>query len=152
MDRATGEVACRYSTRDSPCVLSVGKPCVDLGYETLWPAHDETPYFTAPDGKGVEPSVDNCLPFLDPNAVLIAPATNSNAPVEHDHTVEGSAIDDVGARATPDEPATTMHESAWDRTDGRSLRSEGSPATQAAKRRRCARRRQGWWRRSWPMT
>ena len=57
---------------DTPCVLSLGKRCMDEGYRFVWDQYQEPKLF-APDGEQIELSVQNFVPYIRPIPSL--PAT-----------------------------------------------------------------------------
>ncbi len=47
----------------TPAVLSIGRRCMDFGYEFRWPA-GKLPYFITPSGVKVTLIVDDYIPYL----------------------------------------------------------------------------------------
>lgn len=84
---------------DSPDVLSMGRRCIDQGYEYTWAAHDSRPFFLMPGRETLTLEAENDMPFLPIDAKPTAAATQPTTPVEHDSTMQDSATkaDDSGS-------------------------------------------------------
>ena len=52
-----------YVLNSTPAVPSVGRRCMDYGYEFRWPS-GEPPYFISPQGKKVKLEVKDYVPYL----------------------------------------------------------------------------------------
>lgn len=91
--------------KDSLDVLSVGRRCVDMGYEFHWPTGSTRPYFVTPDGSHVEIEVGNFIPFLDATSSPISPAMSAPAQVEHDLHLSAPARDSGSNEVPPNAEA-----------------------------------------------
>ena len=59
----TGKVARAVVMKDSPCVLSLGKRCMEEGYSFEWPA-GKSPVIMAPSGHRKQLELQNLVPVL----------------------------------------------------------------------------------------
>ncbi len=62
---ACGEVAVPYILDSTPDVLSIGRRCVEDGYEFVWRPYSLHPTITTASGKVVKLVVRDCCPYLD---------------------------------------------------------------------------------------
>ena len=72
-----GEVAEPYILDNTPDVLSIGRRCVEDGYSFNWKPYSLHPTITTPDGRVVELTSRDCVPYLDdfePSYSLAVPA------------------------------------------------------------------------------
>ena len=96
----------------TPAVLSVGKLCMEEGYDFIWRKY-KTPYMTTPEGKKLTLQVDQNVPFLveyveacpaqaPPGSLTLIPhlgtdarASGSRVPVPIEEEREAVTVEDV---------------------------------------------------------
>ena len=86
-----GEVAEPYILDSTPDVLSIGRRCVEDGYEFHWKAYSLHPTITTTTGKVVTLISRDCCPYLDDyepdyyNPAVAAVTTTNEKSVTWDH-------------------------------------------------------------------
>ena len=68
-DAGNPEAIRPYVLETTPNVLSIGRRCMELGYEFHWKKYS-LPTFTLPCGKKITLCVDNYIPYLYPGEGL----------------------------------------------------------------------------------
>ena len=71
------EVAEPYVLDSTPDVLSIGRRCVEDGYEFHWGPYSLDPAITTPEGKVVQLISRDCCPYLDDYEPNYCPAVSA---------------------------------------------------------------------------
>ena len=98
-----GEVAEPYVLDSTPDVLSIGRRCVEDGYEFVWKPYSLHPTITTPSGKVVKLVSRDCCPDLDDYEPNYFPAASAVTQVNEDKRVNNSVTWDPEG-PTYDEP------------------------------------------------
>jgi hypothetical protein len=98
-----GEVAEPYVLDSTPDVLSIGRRCVEDGYEFVWKPYSLHPTITTPRGRVVKLVSRDCCPYLDDYEPNYFPAASAVTQANENKRVDNSVTWDPEG-PTYDEP------------------------------------------------
>ncbi len=101
------KVAEPYVLDSTPDVLSIGRRCVEDGYEFHWRPYSLHPTITTPEGKIVQLISRDCCPYLDdyePNYCPAVSTITASAPSGEGHPRVNTSVTWNPTEATHDEP------------------------------------------------
>ncbi len=101
------EVAEPFVLDSTPDVLSIGRRCVEDGYEFPWGPYSLHPAITTPEGKIVKLISRDCCPYLDdyePNYCPAVSAVTASAPSQEGHERVKASVSWDLEDTTYDEP------------------------------------------------